>query len=284
MTATLQLIDLELIARNVDKLPTPSEVIAELLRHIDDDDMSSGALANLIVRDQALVIRMLRIANSSFYGMSGRVESISDAIAILGLRVVRTLATASAFSGLFSAISTPNFDIKLFWRHSIATALSAREVARHMKQPEGAAFVAGLLHDIGRLMLARSFPAHLAAVTEQLSASNNLMHVAEQATLGIDHAKIGGFLAERWHFPKAICTAIGEHHQVDHLDSTPLACAVHLGDILSHALDLTGNPTEMVPPISEDSWNRANLSWKNSHQLFAKIEQEFELLSKTLLN
>lgn len=282
-TPSLPLLDLDLVVRNINNLPSPPAVIVELLHSIDDDDMSLSSLANIIARDQALVVRLLRIANSSFYGMPGRVDSIPDAIAVLGLRAVRTLAAASALSDGFAKASAPGFELEIFWRHSIATALSARALAQHMELAEGGAFVAGLLHDIGSLMLACSFPEHTAAVARYQAAHGCFFHEAETAVLGMDHARIGGILGERWHFPPLICAAIANHHRPDEPEGGALACTVHLGNALAHALGLAGDPDEMVPCISRECWDRANLSRQDSERIFGKIEQEFETLSQVLL-
>ncbi len=281
---TLPRLDLDLVARNINKLPSPSAVIAELLACIDDDEMSSATLAKIIAKDQALVARLLRIANSSFYGMSGRVESVSGAITVLGFRTVRTLSAASALSGDLTALSAPGFDFGIFWRHGIATALLARALAHRMKLGEGAAFVAGLLHDVGRLMLACSFRDHLAAAASYQATHACFMHEAELAAIGIDHARIGGFLCERWHFPPTICDGIAHHHRTYDPESGLLACVVHLADAMAHALDLAGDPAEVVPCISQYCWNRTNLSWRDSQEIFAEVEQEFAPLSQVLLS
>lgn len=277
-------IDLDLVARHVDKLPSPSAVVVELLQRIDDEDMSSTQLARIIARDQALVVRMLRIANSPFYGLRGRVESIADAIAVLGLRAVRSLAATSAVAGGLAGIAPPGFDTGIFWRHSLAVAIASRALARRVKASEDVAYVAGLLHDIGTLMLASVFPAQRAAVLAH--AAEHGLHIAdaERELLGIDHAQIGGTLAERWNFPSQICCAISCHHRVSPERGCLLACTVHLGDVLAHALDLAGDPAERVLPISPECWARLALDRESGRRLFADIEREFQALSSALFN
>lgn len=277
-------IDLDLVARHVDKLPSPSMVVIELLQHLEDDDMSSGQLARIIARDQALVVRMLRIANSPFYGLSGRVESVADAIAVLGLRAVRSLAATSAVTGGLAGVAPPELDTGVFWRHGIAAAVAARALARRLKAPEEVAYVAGLLHDIGTLMLASVFPAQRADVLAH--AAEHGMHVAdaERAVLGIDHAQIGSTLAERWNFPEQICRAIRSHHEAVPERSGTLACAVHVGDVLAHALDLAGDPDERVLPISPQCWRYVALDGASSRRLFADIERECRALNSALFN
>lgn len=284
MPSRLPLPDLAQIARSVDRLPSPSAVVVDLLHHIDDEDMSSVQLARIIARDQSLVVRLLRIANSPFYGLRGRVDSIADAIAVLGLRAVRSLAAMSGVAGSLAGITPANFDTRLFWRHSIAVALAARALARHQQQPEGVAYVAGLLHDIGSLMLAASFPKHWEAVLAWVAETGSLLNVAEQEVLGSDHALIGGHLAERWHFPAPICAAITGHHRPGDGEANSLTGTVHVADVLAHALDLVGDPGERVGPLDAACWARLRLDQAGACRIFAAIENEFAVLSAALFH
>lgn len=285
MTALpLKPIDTEMVIGNINCLPQPSGVISDLLCCIDDENASAAALADIISRDQALVARLLRIANSPFYGLRGQVESIPNAIAVLGLRAVHGLATASAFCGTFAAISRSGFDVDIYGRHSLACALCSRALARRMRISEGRAFVAGLLHDIGRLMLAGAFPAHLAAAADYRREHGCAMDEAELAVAGIDHGQIGGILGKRWHFPAVICDAITHHHRPDQADAGDLSCVVHLADAMAHAMDLASDPLDTVPRISGACWKKADLAWRDSQEIFAEVEREFEALSKVLLN
>ncbi|MGE5472439.1 MAG: HDOD domain-containing protein [Bacteroidota bacterium] len=272
---TLPPLNIDLIVKNIGKLPSPSAVIVDLLRVIDDEEISSTALARIITRDQAIVVRMLRIANSSFYGMAGKVGSVADAIAVLGLRTVRTLAAGAAISGSLGSTLAPGFELKRFWRHSIATAVGARLLARRLNQGEGAAFVAGLIHDIGHLMLACSFPEYAAAVLQYQQEHDDCLSAAERAVLGMDHACIGGILAERWHFPPAICQAIRHHHDPSQIPDAPLARTVYLASILAQTLEQPGSPEERLRSVPEAIWSQADLSAADGEALLDAIESEF---------
>lgn len=286
MTETAPLpLDLDELVRRIGKLPSSSEVILELLRVIDEDEIGAAALAEIISRDQAIVVRLLRIANSSFYALSGRVESITDAIAILGWRQVRTLAAGVAIFRSFSGVQTPEFDFDCFWRHSIAVAVATRELALRMKLNEGGAFVAGLIHDIGRLAVAHSFPEHSQAVTRYQEAHACAIAEAELAVLGIDHAHIGCALAERWHFPSAIAIAIAMHHTADDLPPLPpLALAVRLANDLAKCWT---SPEQFETPqqcISRLGWEKANLTSLDGEKALAAIERELEFLCGMLID
>jgi putative nucleotidyltransferase with HDIG domain len=157
----------------------------------------------------------LRLANSAFYGLQRHVESLEDAVAVLGVQSVRTLACVAAVTGTYYwRIQRPEdrWTFESFWRHSMAVALGARAVARQSGLSEGHAFVAGLLHDIGWLVLRTSFPRQLAAVEQEQLQTGERWEVVEARVLGIDHAEIGRILLEHWKFPAALCEAVGDHH------------------------------------------------------------------------
>lgn len=280
----LEAISADMVVKNINHLPRPSGIVSDLLRCLDDENASAAELSRVIARDQAMVARLLRIANSPFYGLRGRVESIPNAITVLGLRAVLSLATASAFCGTFESIAGEDFKIETYNRHSLASALCSRGLARRMGISEGSAFVAGLLHDIGLLMFACAFPRHMAAVGLYRQEHGSTRHEAELAVAGMDHGQIGRILGERWYFPAAICDAIANHHRPDENGSGKLAGVVHLGDVLAHAMDLANDPQEAVPLISERCWRKADLAWRDSQEIFAEVEQEFAALSKALLN
>ncbi len=279
--------DLEVLVRKIGKLPASSEVILELLRVIDADEISATALAEIISRDQAIVVRLLRIANSSFYALPGQVESITDAIAILGWRQVRTLATGVAIFRNFSDVKTPGFDFNHFWRHSVAVAVAARELALRMRLGEGGAFVAGLIHDIGRVAVAHSLPDHAQAVASYKETHACPIAEAERAVLGIDHAQIGSALAERWHFPSAICNAIAAHHATDTTPTPrldPLALAVCLANALAHCGSDHEEPEVRRQCVSGLPWVKANLVETDGEKVLAAIEREQELLCGILID
>jgi len=256
----------------------------ELLHAFDEEEISSQALTKGISKHQSLVARMLRMANSSFYGMSGQVETIPDAISVLGFRTVRTLAITTGLLDQFSAVSLPGFDLDSFWRHSIATALGASSLAQRLKRRDGAAFVAGLLHDVGRLVLAGNFQTHFTAALQYQAANTCSLLEAEQVILGMDHADIGRLLGERWHFPPTICDAIACHHHPDESENWTLVDITHIADALAHTLDPAGDLAAIVPSLSQSSLRRVDLTWQDGQDVFAGIKQEFDVLCKAQLN
>ena len=280
-------LDRDGVLKGVRNLPSLPAVVIELLQSMEDDDADTRQLAGILARDQALSAKVLRVANSSFYGLQGKVESIGDAIVVLGLHGLRTLATAAAVTDVFATKrgGEHGYDLPAFWRHSIATGLCAKEMARHSRMNEGNAFAAGLLHDIGRLALASCFPKHLAAVSQECAASGDCWLFAERRVLGLDHAEIGQILTEHWRFPLLLSRAIGTHHDPD-MQQDRLATLIHVADGLAHRLDMiAGNQAPVaLPPVDAAAWSVVGLDNESARELVGVVEQQFESACDALVS
>ena len=269
-------LDLTQVIDRIGTLPSLPAVILELIQSLGDDSVDTQLLAKKIASDQALVAKMLRVANSSFYGLQGRVTSIQDVIVVLGLRSVRTLAMAAAVTGSFTQRNAAGFDFSAFWRHSMGTALCARALARRLKLSEENAFTAALLHDIGRLALAACFPAHLAAVLVWRAEHDCLSLQAEHAVIGTDHAMIGEALAGHWKFPLLIQEAVALHHSLDGSEHSRLSGVVHIADGLAHALQFAEGEGFSVPPLCGAVWDSLALDEVVYQEIFSEVETQFE--------
>jgi putative nucleotidyltransferase with HDIG domain len=273
----------ETVVNGIVKLPSVSPALADLLRSIEDDDVSTDRIAARIAADQALVVKMLRIANSSFYGLQRRVESIPDAVFILGIGNVRSIALAASLSSNFPrGQERGSFDFLKFLRHGVATALCAKALAARMNCSPDNAFVAGLMHDIGKLVLATGFPNHWGEIVAYQAKWDCAAHEAERSVIGTDHARIGQRLAEAWSFPQTLSTVVGGHHDPEHANEEKKVCVVHLADAIVHALDLHSDERELVPPISQRCWSSAGLPWSECQDIFGEVEQSLDSLCDVL--
>lgn len=260
----------------VRQLPSLPAVVVELLESADRDDVNAEALANKIALDQALAARALKVANSPFYGLQSKVASIQDATVILGLRQIRSLVAAAAVTGAFAPSRTPWFDQRLFWQHCVGVALCARILAAEAGISEDGAFTAGLLHDIGRLVLVTCFPEEYRLALDYQRKHDCLLLAAERDVLGLDHARVGLALAERWHFAPSIQEAVAHHHAPEDATADSLAGVVHVADVMAHALDLCPREDELVPPLSALAWNRLGIPWPRFKIILATVEDQFE--------
>jgi putative nucleotidyltransferase with HDIG domain len=274
------------VVASVHDLPALPAVVMELIQSLGRSDISAEQLADKISHDQALTAKTLRLANSSFYGMSRKVTSIADATAILGLRTLRSVATAAGLAGTFSANTCADLDFNAFWRHSIGTALCARSLAGAQGLDPETAFVVGLLHDIGRLALACNFPQAFSEALRHQRALDCLPFEAERAVLDTDHMVVGGLIAEHWHFSPQVIESIVQHHDPV-LPSTgaaaTLADLVNVADNMAHALDLSHLESDLVPPISMGAWLRLALDEPKCRAIFGIAEAQHDDVCRALL-
>ena len=275
-------IALDEVLRKIQNLPSLPTVVLDLIASLNQDDINIDTLVQKIAQDQALTAKTLRLANSSFYGMARQITTIAEAIAILGFRTVRSIATTTALLDTFAGDPHASFNFAPFWRHAIAAAVCARELARHLKVNPEHAYTAGLLHDVGRLVLVTQFqPQYEAAMAYRLAHDCHLL-VAEQAVLGLDHAQVGHALTQHWKFPQAIQQALADHHGASSLDMQPLSLVVMAADAIAHALDLSLDADDLVAPVAAGLWQQLGLDEATLLQVFADAEQQFAAASLVL--
>jgi putative nucleotidyltransferase with HDIG domain len=272
----------EVVARLQD-LPSLPAVVMELLTSIDQQDVDISVLAKKVSHDQALTAKTLRLANSSTYGLQVKVTTIQQAITFLGFQSTRNLITAAAITGCFAEGACAGFNDKAFWRHSIATAACARVLARRMRFNQDYAFTAGLLHDIGRLVLVSSFPERYAEVIAWRAAHDCELLVAERTMLGTDHLAAGVALAEHWNFSDTMKLAIAHHHDPEAPGAGFLATIIHVANAIVHALDLAREEDDLVPPLSPVAWSALGLSEEAYLHVFRETELQFDEISTVLM-
>jgi putative nucleotidyltransferase with HDIG domain len=270
------------VIAHIQDLPPLPALATDLLKSFDDENADLSVLAQKIAHDQALVAKTLRLANSSFYNAQAKIATVQQAVSLLGLREMRNLVIAAAVSGNFTQGRVQGFDFQAFWRHSIATAVCAKILARHLHLNQDRAFTAGLLHDIGRLVVITQFSQPYEAVILYRSTHDCHLLDAERTVLGIDHCMIGDALAQHWHFPDDIRLAIIGHHEPDAMGSGSSATLIHVADAIVHALDLAEKQDELVPPLSMSAWHSVGLSEEIYLQVFRETELEFEQIHQIL--
>ena len=270
------------ILPKIHNLPSLPVVVVALLSSLGQEDVNIHVLAEKIAQDQALTAKTLRLANSSFYGMTKQVSTIQEAITILGFRTVRSLATTAALISTFAGSAGSGFNATPFWRHAIAAALCARSLAGHLHINPDYAYTAGLLHDIGRLVLVTQFqPAYAATMTYRQQHDCTLL-AAEQAVLGLDHALVGHVVAQHWRFPEEMQRALAHHHDALNPNSAPLTMVVIAADAIAHALDLSQDEDDLVPPVPSGLWQQLGLNDTTLLDVFKQTEQQFDIVSSVL--
>lgn len=271
----------EMIAR-LHKLPAMPAVAMELLSSLSDDNTEVDALARRIAQDQAIAARVLRVANSPFYGLQTQVGSIRDAIVVLGFSSVRSLVlTATVVSGL-PAGRCPGFSQEHFWRHGLAVGVAARNLARALGHKGDNLFIAGLLHDIGRLAMVVVAPDDYARVIATAHEQDCPWQQAEMSAFGYDHADVGAALAQRWNFPEDIRQALAFHHAPSGGTPGGPAGLIHYADAIAKALDLDGAEDTQLPHLDPASIDALDLDQHTLARVLAETQAGFDHCSLLL--
>ncbi len=245
------------ILGTVDNLPSMPNILHKARAVIADPNSSFKDLEKLIINDQAFAVKILKIANSSYYGRVKKVSSIQGATVIIGMKSLSELITIAGASSLFKkALLGYELPAQSLWRHSIGVAFGAKIIAGR-KYPALAedAFSAGLIHDVGKLILDEYVYERKEAFQEFMYDGQQTFLEAEKEILGFEHAEIAAIVCKKWNFPKSITVAIHYHHQPARLMSNKLAHIVHVADQITEAtgmdidgitLDISDNSLEVV--------------------------------------
>jgi putative nucleotidyltransferase with HDIG domain len=264
------------VSARLKQLPSLPLVVSELLSSFANDDVDVDRIATLVARDQSLAARVLRVANSSFYGLQSKVGTIHEAVVVLGFRAVRSMVLAVGMNSVFRGDQCPGFDAPAYLRHGVAVGLAARVLAPLTKHNPELAFTAGLLHDIGELVLASNFSKPYGEALAYRKQHDLPLPEAEQAVLGITHAEVGSLLADAWRFPPVLREAVADHHTPAGAPADSLANLVHVADATAHALGLSDFGDEMVMPLDGVAWTRLGISWDAYAQALPQVEKDFD--------
>ncbi len=234
------------ITDSLISLPTLPTVVAKMLELVDNPKTSASSLANLISRDQVLTAKILKLANSSFYAFPRQIATVKLALVVLGFESVKEMALSFSVLSSFKGENNKHFDLSLFWQHSVSVGASTRMLARETcYRLAGEAFVAGLLHDIGKIVLNQYLPKEFAEIQARVFEGGESCVQAEKAVIGATHAEVGAWLAERWNLPVALVEGIRWHQDPTQCPRNPeLPLLVYLGDYLSAKCGLgkSGSP------------------------------------------
>lgn len=280
----------DLALKSLDQLPPFSPVLNHLMATLADEDVSFARLADLIERDTVLSGNVLRLVNSALYGRRGNVSSVRAAVSILGIYKLRNFLLGFSVSRLWSRIKTPDsWSMARFNEHAIATALLADRLVQKTpaEYPEGA-FAAGLLHDLGRLMIATALPEEHLRIHAMRVSSGRPLEQCEYAVIDASHAELSAAALGRWNIPAPIQKAVLYHHQPG-LDPArhscphpPLSLIVSVADALADATghSVSAEDEQAVPPPQE-SLSALRLA-HDAESILAAFEEDLQPLKASL--
>lgn len=263
----------ELISKLQD-LPSLPAVVMQVYQIADDPNVHAQQLAFEIGKDQGFTTRLLRVANSAYYGMSRQIGTIEEAVVVLGMNTVKNLALIAATYPLFQRSLlgyTPH--VSGLWTHSMAVGLIAQTGTRFFDTPvRNEAFTAGLLHDVGKLVISSALPDWMGDLYEMVVHQNMPVHTAEMELFGFTHEEVGALLVERWKFPARIVALIRAHHQS--LATGDKACAlVEYADYCANQLGYMMNPDAPPEPFDTRVLNVLGITLEESEQFIKRAEE-----------
>ncbi|MBN1808427.1 MAG: HDOD domain-containing protein [Planctomycetes bacterium] len=269
--------DLKSIVSQIDDLPSLPQVVTTIIALINDPTSNAEDLNRALERDPAMVGRILKLVNSAFYGLSNRVSSVRQAIVLLGFSTVRSLALSAAIFDFFGQPRSVKFSRVAFWAHLVAVAGLSRLIAsREAGLAEEPAFVVGLLHDIGKLVLDRYVQQDFQHVLEVAQKKKCTFLDAEHEVLDTDHSEIGRWLAERWALPDELVSAIGYHHCIAESPENfrRLTAIVSFADFLSYRKNVGSPGSYASPELDPDAWSLLTIRKEDLPTIAAEVDAE----------
>jgi putative nucleotidyltransferase with HDIG domain len=250
------------LVQDIQGLITLPDVYLRINQLIEDPDSSVADIAKVVSQDPSFTIRLLRVANSPLYNFSSKVDSVSRAVTIIGTAQIRNLALSMSVASSFDGMPNELISMSNFWRHSLLCALVSRHLAAEARRDRDVLFTAGLLHDIGELVIFNRLPAEAQEALLLVLDSQEEVTVpqAERQILGFDHADVGGALAQQWHLPPVLAECIAHHHDIAAAKRHPREVAlVHIGNLLAQMAEIDTLDTGDVAPIDPRAWEVTGL-------------------------
>ncbi|MGE4506479.1 MAG: HDOD domain-containing protein [Desulfovibrionaceae bacterium] len=247
--------DIEALTGTDSGLASLPDIHQRIATALDDPACTAGMLAGIISKDPGLSARILRMVNSPAQGLARKVDTLTRAVVVLGVREVSQLALGMSVFGLFGNLRSDFFPIRDFWRHSLACGVFARLLAARMGRKDVERFfVAGMLHDVGRLVMLRLAPEHLAEAVRQAGERRIALVEAERDVFGYTHCDVAARLLERWLLPESLTELVSRHHAPLESRLPEDASVIHVADALALAFGLGNGGQALFTGLSPEAW------------------------------
>lgn len=271
--------DIEEVIGKAD-LPSLPAIVLRLTEAIDNPRCTATHIADIISKDANLSVRLLKLVNSSFYNFPTEITSIARAVAIIGSRQLSMLALGTMVVSTFNKIPGDFINMASFWKHNIACGIVARILSSYKRNTNTENyFLAGLLHDIGRLVIFQSFPHHAVEILDRASRKPQMLRHLEKEILGFDHAELGGMLIKKWNLSNLFETACRYHHTPGDAQDPAMASVIHLADLITTAMYFGNSGESYVPPLETRAWEEIGLP---ASIIAPTVTQTAQLLKDTI--
>ncbi len=266
----------ETILSKLRDLPTLPDVANKVMEIASNPRSSAADMGKVISQDQSLTARILRLVNSAYYGFPRKISTVTQAVVILGFRTVRDLVLSISVSELFKGKKQAGMDVEALWLHNLGVAVTSKILAQRIDydQPDEA-FTAGLLHDLGKLVLIKFMPKDYEKVATIAKNGGKWIRDVEEGILGVDHAVVGKWVAEKWKFPPQLTHAILMHHQPQAENEYPeLVSIVHGADVFARIKKIGSGGDDQIPSLKKEAWVILKLNPKDLDEIYAQIDEE----------
>lgn len=265
------------------KLGSLPSVFHKLVEVVNDSRSSATDVAEVIANDTDLAARLLRIVNSPFYGLRARIDTISRATAIIGSNQLVSLAMGVSVISSFKGVPHALVSMRHFWEHSIACGVAARILASHHRAPNTERFfVAGILHDIGRLVIYKRLPDHASHLLYVAQQRGSLVHQCEKEVVGFTHDRLAGMLLKAWKCPVSLEKNVRYHHLPGMAHNTLEAALMSVADVLANALEMGTSGERLVPVLDSAAWEAlglpVSLLWQTAVQMDYQVAEIVRLM------
>lgn len=267
----------ETVLERIRSFPTLPMIVHKITELVDVPDTSAGDIEAVVVNDQVLTAKLLRLVNSPFYGFPKEINTISRAVGIIGFDALRNLVFSTSVIRLFKSTGSPAFKPVEFWKHSIGTAIAAKELARRLgeKQVEEF-FVGGLIHDIGKLIHDEYFGPDFRRACDLAAQRGILLREAEREVMHFTHDQSGGLLLKQWNLHPRLIAMVTSHHEPSRVREYQREVGViHLADILCRVKGMGSGGDNKVPLVDHPTWDRLGLTLGDVGQVMSRMEKDF---------
>jgi putative nucleotidyltransferase with HDIG domain len=230
----------------VDRMPAFPKSVQTILEMTRNINCLPKSLVGVIEKDPVMTMKILRVINSAYYGLPNKISSVGQSVVYLGINTIKNLALSFAAVGILPRFNTAGFDIQRYLLHSLTVGSVARLLCEKYARSEadpGDCYVAGLLHDFGKVVFAQFMSAEFVLALTIAADMGKPLHVAEAEVIGADHAFVGALLARKWQFGESLVDCIHDHHAPD-VEPRPMLDCLRMADAIcrKHAFGDSGNP------------------------------------------
>ncbi len=271
------------VLQDIREIPPLPEVATRVLQMTNDPDVSAAELNKVISRDEALTANVLKLCNSAYYGLPRVISSVQQAIMYLGFQTVRNMVLTSAMNQVYllQDMSIYNYKRNGLSDHSSAVAIAAQVLSKKLRPGlTDTAFTAGLLHDVGKIVLAKYLREHTDFHPHR-AGSSQISRSIEHDLFGLDHAEVGAQIADNWNFPQELTLAIGYHHNPDEAKGRPLLAVItYLADNVCLRLGIGLASGGLLPPVSNYCSEATGFTEDRMEDLMKEVHEAVVLMSR----